>query len=81
MCSTLALCVCVLLRIKYDIYVKISFQVVAEIQGDLMGSQGVGDFSYKYLLIPSILRWSNETLPVQYTVSKHACAYIRSYIM
>ena len=34
-----------------------------------MGSQGVGDFSYKYLLIPSILRWSNDTLPVQYTVS------------
>lgn len=58
-------------RIKYttdDVIILIDAQVVAEIQGDLMGSRGIVDFSYKYLLVPSITHWSNESLPVQYTV-------------
>lgn len=47
----------------------ISMQVVAEVQGNLMGAKGFMDFSYKYLLIPSVTHWTNSTLPVQYTVS------------
>ena len=43
--------------------------MVAEVQGDLMGSKTLHDFSYKYLLIPSVLHWPNSSFPIQYTVS------------
>ena len=43
-------------------------QVVAELEGDLLGARGPHDLSYKYLLIPSIRVWPNNSYPEQYTV-------------
>ncbi|XP_019855024.1 PREDICTED: protein HAPLESS 2-A-like [Amphimedon queenslandica] len=41
-------------------------RVFGEIQGDLLGAQGPRDFSYKYLLIPSLTHWTGESPPDQY---------------
>ncbi len=48
-------------------------------QGNLMGAKGFQDFSYKYLLVPSITHWTNKTLPEQYTVSGYTVLMIHLY--
>ena len=44
-------------------------QVVAQLQGDLLGVNGPIDLSYKYLLVPTLTHWRSNTKPPQYTVS------------
>ncbi len=54
---------------------NILYQVVAEIEGDLLGAKGLRDFSYKNLLVPSLVHWKNKTvLPPQYEVCEHVCS-------
>lgn len=44
-------------------------QVVANIEGDLLGHRGLMDLSTKRLLIPSLRAWHKETVPPEYKVS------------
>ena len=44
-------------------------QVVADIEGDLLGHRGLMDLSTKRLLIPSLRAWQKETIPPEYQVS------------
>jgi hypothetical protein len=44
-------------------------QVVAEIQGDLLGARGLVDLGTKKLLIPSLRAWHEEETPPEYKVS------------
>ena len=56
----MCVCVCMLLH---------CIQVVVQIQGNLAGaSVRAADFTYKYLLIPTLTHWKNVTRPPQYTV-------------
>ena len=44
-------------------------QVIAEIQGELVGGRFIRDFSTKYLGVPNILHWpADNPYPEQYTV-------------
>ena len=46
-------------------------QVIAEIQGELVGGHFIRDFSTKYLGVPNILHLpADNMLPVQYTVGR-----------
>ena len=45
-------------------------QVIANIEGDLLDSNMVADFSAKKLLIPSLKMWHHKSYPPEYVVSK-----------
>ena len=53
------------LHIKFVIVRK---QVVVKILGDLANGKSLKVYSSKYLLIPTLKHWTEEELPVQYTV-------------
>lgn len=53
------------------LHILIFFQVVVELQGDLVGANGPQDFSVKKLLVPSLKVWKydeNPEPPPAYTV-------------
>ena len=52
-------------------YSLLPLQVIAEIQGELVGGRFIRDFSTKYLGVPNILHWPAGTEhPEQYTVGR-----------